>query len=354
MGVLKVIGGLVLGSALLFSTPTDVAAQTLDWPAAQESLTPEQRLEIETWAFAARTWGNQHVAINTQTFAWFGSINMGINQAMGSDRPAPGDQWGPQWVASRRAAFADIVRQRDAIPPMPPRPVGLPPDTDAALEALSGTFHQLGENSASMIRNAERLAGPVLLLAEGGPLDDARRLALARAFYDLNEGLVLAENDSIALSMASFPGEHPQVELGRSSIATNQALVEYLRWQEATRLGDELQSDRRAMELLGRAAEIRAAADRSRTLASAFAAALRAEEAMYGPSALNEESIRMVQTYEASATVEEQIAGQFEAAAAAMLSNDAPGVELRIQAIMGLIGRRLQLDAIRRADPTGQ
>lgn len=333
-------------AAMMVLGAAPAMAQTVEWPETFE-VSREDRLAAEAWAAQSLGWSNQHRTVTIEAFAWLGAINQGINTALGtSGSPSP-ERWGPEWAQQRRAALDALIARHQAIP-APPAPPQITQDVQPQIDQMALIFAEASARSRFIVDRARELAEPVLTLAErGGTATDARD-ALARAYYDLNVGLLEAENQNMADALAALADPHPNGPLALASIAMNLAMIEHIRWEEAVRFSEPTDAEHRAARIEQQAAEMRLQAAQARALAAAHEGALHAEIDLLGPTPQSAGLLAALATYDQSVLVEERIAASLDAMAAGMRAGDAAAVDLQMRVVMGFIRQRLQLDAQRR------
>ena len=338
---------------LLVLSAEPVVAQPVEWPTFEE-VTPEQVAAVDDWSIRSVAWSNEHVTLNFEAYAWLGTIGGAVNGALAGSPNPDGSAWDGAWASGRRAALAELVARRAALPPFPAAPSALPATATTQVARMAQTLSSNADRSEYILSRALELAEPVLQLAEAGDLSRADRTSLARAYYDLNEGLLRAENENLNAALAALQEGHPNTALVRASIAMNLALVDYLRWQEAARFNEDASAEERAARIEAQADVMRDAAAELRVLAAAFIHLIQQEMDLGGAPPSTTNVLSAMQTFEQSALVEERIASALDGMARQMRAGSQAGAELQFQGAMAFAGQRLQLDAQRRALAAGQ
>lgn len=284
-----------LALAFALATASLCAAATPAAAAPAQSALADDAAAVNGYLLAGQQAVNEATALAQLTIQ---GMNEAVRYGMTPSKQIEAKAWGDRWETEVRARAAAVRTWRSRAPAFPRAAIQRSsPASLAAYEQMPGRIDALVGGMADF---AESVIKPARAASTGDP--EAPR-ALGAAFFRASSLILTGENELLDITIASLAPSHPQRALARSMQLSNEGLMLYLQYMEATTNGEE--SDRARLSA-GIRAKAEAAATQARASAATAKVAIGQIRGLDDP--VKPRLLTMMATYEESARVEVEIA----------------------------------------------
>jgi hypothetical protein len=345
--------------AALSPCPAAAQPKPADQSSARTADTAAAVTAGQSWLEQVAAFTASYSAVLLREEQALGTINAGAGQALefyNHNQIKPGAAWALSWARARRLDLAGVQAANDGLPKYPP-PLPVEIAALASLQRMDRGLREVVTEQAELGKGAVELGQELTSLAEKTASGDAAAAAeLTGRRFDVVVINLRGENALMQTSNAMIEAGSPQIDLQRSIIETNLAMIAMMQVRKSLALQEGRDLQPLIAEMRQHAQAAASAAQQVPLDAESTLAAAQANSALAGTPLLARIE-KATQTYAESSQVEQSVA-EVALAVADSFGKEKTGGEAAAAAALArlpqLVQRRVELDQRRKQILAGQ